>query len=104
MVWSEHLALHWGSRVCLQTWDSSAAIGICSRQGLGKLRHIDTQTLWIQEKVRLKEVIIKKVRGECNPADPLTKHLVGRDKIDQLVKLYGWSFMSGRAKSALQAD
>ena len=25
--------------------DSSAAIGICSRQGLGKLRHIDTQAL-----------------------------------------------------------
>ena len=24
--------------------DSSASIGICSRQGLGKLRHIDTHT------------------------------------------------------------
>ena len=29
----------------LRMWtDSSAAIGICSRQGLGKLRHLDTHT------------------------------------------------------------
>ena len=39
--------------------DSSAAIGICSRQGLHKLRHIDTQALWIQEKVRTKQSIPK---------------------------------------------
>ena len=32
--------------------DSSAAIGICKRQGLGKLRHLDTQMLWVQQRVR----------------------------------------------------
>ena len=33
----------------LRVWtDSAATIGICGRQGLGKLRHVDTQCLWIQ--------------------------------------------------------
>ena len=32
-----------GIKVPLRVWtDSSAAIGICSRQGLGKMRHLDT--------------------------------------------------------------
>ena len=85
----------------MRVWtDSSAALGICSRQGLGKLRHIDIQTLWIQEKVRTKQIVLKKVRGEVNPADLLTKHLNSKEKVDQLVKLYGLVFMSGRAKSA----
>ena len=42
-----------GIRVPLRVWtDSTATIGICGRQGLGKLRHIDTQCLWIQQRVR----------------------------------------------------
>ena len=80
--------------------DSSAAMGICTRQGLGKLRHIDTQALWIQEKVRTKQITLRKVKGDVNPADLLTKFMTGRDKIDQLIKLYGLVAMKGRAKSA----
>ncbi len=35
-----------GVELPLRVWtDSSAAIGICTRQGLGKLRHLDTHTL-----------------------------------------------------------
>jgi hypothetical protein len=75
-------------------------MGICTRQGLGKLRHIDTQTLWIQEKVRLKQITLKKVLGDVNPADLLTKFLTGKDKLDQLIKLFGLVAMKGRAKSA----
>ena len=34
-----------GQDMPIRVWtDSSAAIGICTRQGLGKLRHIDTHT------------------------------------------------------------
>ena len=80
--------------------DSSAAMGICTRQGLGKLRHIDTQALWIQEKVRTKQIVLRKVKGDVNPADLLTKFMTGKDQIDQLIKLYGLVTMKGRAKSA----
>ena len=56
-----------GIELQLRVWtDSSAAIGICSRQGLGKLRHLDTHTLWIQQAVRTKRVDLRKVLGERN--------------------------------------
>ena len=85
----------------MRVWtDSSASIGICSRQGLGKLRHIDTHTLWIQEKVRTKVIQLRKVRGDCNPPDLLTKHIPTQEKLEQLVKLFGCEFRGGRAKSA----
>ena len=32
--------------------DATAAIGIIQREGLGKLRHIRVQYLWIQDRVR----------------------------------------------------
>ena len=33
--------------------DATAALGICRRRGLGKIRHLDTTDLWCQEKVRV---------------------------------------------------
>ena len=32
--------------------DASAALGIVAREGLGKLRHVRVQYLWIQDRVR----------------------------------------------------
>ena len=55
--------------------DASAAIGIAERKGLGKVRHLDTQALWIQDAVRSKRVTLEKVAGTLNPADLMTKHL-----------------------------
>ena len=53
-----------GIEVPPRVWtDSSAGIGICSRQGLGKLRHLDTYTLWIQQAVRIGRVDLRKVDG-----------------------------------------
>jgi len=85
----------------LRVWtDSSAAIGIAGRQGLGKLRHLDTHTLWLQQAVRSKRIQLKKVPGESNPADIFTKHSLTRDKMMQLVKLFDCRFADGRATSA----
>ena len=81
-----------GVDVPLRVWtDSSAAIGICSRQGLGKLRHLDTHTLWVQQAVRTKMVELRKVDGEVNPADLLTKHSISRQRLADLIDLYGAS-------------
>ena len=55
--------------------DASAALGIIHRLGLGKLRHIDTSALWVQQAARSKLIEYEKVPGELNPADILTKHL-----------------------------
>ena len=90
-----------GHNLPVRVWtDSSSAIGTCSRQGLGKLRHIETHTLWIQEKVRSKAIELRKVRGDINPADLFTKHLASGEKIQQLLKLFGCEYRSGRAACA----
>ena len=92
-----------GIDVGLRVWtDSSAAIGICSRQGLGKLRHLDTHTLWVQQAVRSKRVDLRKVAGEVNPADLFTKHSLTRERLMGLTKLFGLEFRGGRAASAPQ--
>ena len=55
--------------------DASAAIGICNRIGLGKVRHIEVNQLWLQEKVAQKKMAIIKVGTLENLADALTKAL-----------------------------
>ena len=55
--------------------DATAAQGISMRTGLGKLRHIDTNQLWVQDKVRKGEVEIVKVPTWENLADTLTKYV-----------------------------
>ena len=70
------MAEDFGDEVAGAIWsDATAAIAIAQRGGLGKLRHIQTQHLWMQERVANKEVSISKVLGTENPADLLTKHL-----------------------------
>ena len=59
--------------------DASAAKGITNRVGLGKLRHLETNLLWIQERVASSEIIVEKVPGITNIADALTKHVDGPD-------------------------
>ena len=59
--------------------DSTAAKGIADRTGLGKVRHIEVNQLWIQEKVRNKDIELAKVKGTENLADALTKHIDAED-------------------------
>ena len=55
--------------------DSTAAKSFASRRGLGKMRHIETRELWLQESVNKKDVLLRKAQGEDNPADMMTKYL-----------------------------
>ena len=58
--------------------DSSAARGIAMRRGVGKVRHLEVRTLWLQDQVDRGIVMINKVCGQNNPADVCTKYLDGR--------------------------
>ncbi len=90
-----------GLKMAVRVWtDSTATMGICGRRGLGKLRHIDTQCLWIEQKVRRKDIELRKIRREMNPADLFTKHLPGEDKVKSLVKLLSWECRGGCAATA----
>ena len=83
--------------------DASAAIGITSRKGLGKLRHIETNQLWIQDKVRNRELIVYKCKGADNPADALTKPLKSED-LRWHFQLSGTDAAAGRSVLAPQSD
>lgn len=53
--------------------DSSAARGTLARQGVGKLRHIEVKTLWVQDLVARKVLAVLPIDGIKNPADVGTK-------------------------------
>ncbi|CAK0788952.1 unnamed protein product [Prorocentrum cordatum] len=55
--------------------DSTAAIGTCSRLGVGRIRHLDVKHLRLQEKVAEKEVRTAKVPTAENAADLITEAL-----------------------------
>ena len=58
--------------------DASAAIGICRRAGIGRVRHLAVAQLWVQEQLRMGTVRLFKVKGEENVADILTKRFPGQ--------------------------
>ena len=78
--------------------DASAAIGICQRKGLGKVRHLDTQSLWIQDALRQKRLELSKVKGTENPSDAMTKFLDGVI-LTKMLGLMNCRFEEGRADS-----
>ena len=64
-----------GLKLPIRVWtDSFAALGSGGPQGLGKLRHLECHSLWVQQRLRRNDFKLLKVAGEVNPADLLTKH------------------------------
>ena len=68
------LGIDLGSFVALEV-DASAACGMITRQGLGKVRHIAVNELWLQGAVRGKRVHLRKIGTAENTADLGTKPL-----------------------------
>ena len=83
--------------------DSSAALGIAQRSGVGKLRHVRTQALWVQEVRSEGRLNYKKVLGSRNPSDALTKYMPGV-LMEQHLKVIGAEARGGRAESAPTID
>ena len=59
--------------------DASSAKGIANRKGLGKVRHIAVNQLWIQDRISRGDLTISKVNGKENISDILTKHVNAED-------------------------
>ena len=74
----QSLLADWGLHLSVEVLsDSSAARGHVSRRGLGKMRHIQTRYLWVQERVGEGHIKITCVPGTKNVADVLTKAVSG---------------------------
>ena len=79
--------------------DASAALGIVMRRGIGKVRHIRVQSLWLQEAHATKRLGFEKIDGSRNPSDLMTKHL--SDTLQQRhLEYIGTRAAGGRAESA----
>ena len=79
--------------------DATTGKSIATRRGLGKVRHISVNELWIQEKVSTGIITIFKIKNKFNPADLLTKHL-SKDEIAHIVDALGHQFTEGRNSEA----
>ena len=79
--------------------DASATVCLVNRRGLGKVKHVDMQNLWIQEASKSKRFVTKKVGTSVNPADLMTKPMP-RPKIEQLMNIMGFEFVEQCLKRA----
>ena len=82
--------------------DATAGIGMASRRGAGRIRHIHTPSLWLQRAISDRQVTLEKIRGDSNPADMGTKHLDG-GQIRKYLALCGYRLLEGSSRLALKA-
>ena len=77
-IFTKHMYEEMGRTINIDVeTDSTAAIGMCSRTGVGKTRHVQVRWLWIQDAIRDKVVRLRKVKGTDNEVDMGTKDLDG---------------------------
>ena len=99
----QSLARDLGTSAEVRLWtDSAAAKGMASRRGAGRVRHIETATLWLQHAVSRKLVSVHKKDGLKNPADIGTKYLDG-PRIWTLLSMLGIEQRAGSSQIALSA-
>ena len=79
--------------------DSTAAIGMVRRLGLGRVRHLATADLWLQQGVRNGSFTLCKHPTATNGADLMTK-VKGRQDLFNLLGIMGFGSLSGRADIA----
>ena len=93
----QQLAASWAIECTVEVFvDSSAALAVTSRKGNGKLRHVRIGHLWVQQLSDAEEVCFRKVRGDSNPADLMTKYLPA-SKAAPLVEAMAQDYRAGHA-------
>ena len=83
--------------------DSVAALGIAQRAGIGKVRHLRTQGLGVQEVRVSGRIIYRKLLGTKNPADLMTKHM-SAELAKSHLGILNMQLTGGRAESAPTLD
>lgn len=55
--------------------DMNVAAGIGARRGVGRIRHLEARSLWLQKHITEQYIVVSRQKGVDNPADLGTKHL-----------------------------
>merc|ERR1711994_144380 len=79
--------------------DSTAAIGMVRRLGLGRVRRLGTADLWIQQGIRKGSFSVTKYPTADNCADLMTK-VKSRSDLYHLLQLMGFAQVAGRSEIA----
>ena len=56
--------------------------------------------MWIQQAARAGKIDLRKVDGDNNPADLLTKHSISKSSMEMPIEIFDCRFLDGRAASA----
>ena len=83
--------------------DSSAALGIVRRVGLGKLKHVDTKYLWVQHARKEGRLSVFKIDGKLNGANLMTKYM-GKETLETDMENCGLVTLIGRHADALKLE
>ena len=98
------LAADFGFTVIGRLWtDSVAAKGIMSRRGCGKVRHLETPTLWVQKALQDGRFLLYKIAGHGNCADLGTKHVDAATMLRHMRSM-GLTICIAVCKAALRAQ
>ena len=96
------LCQDWGLVVAIEALlDATTGIAIGSRRGLGRVKHIDTVILWVQELVTNKRLTVGKRNTSEMLADFLTKPLAESTILKCMAGL-GYQKLPGRHALALK--
>lgn len=87
-------------KLCVYT-DAVAGKGIAMRRGLGKVRHLNAQYLWVQDLFSRGKAQCRKIAGKDNPGDLFTKYL-GAAEAWKFTNMLGYYKCSGESKLALK--
>ena len=79
--------------------DATTRRAIATRRGLGRVRQIAVNELWLQEQVAERKVSIHKIRKTFKIADLLTKYLTAAE-IEHIIDFMQHSFLEGRHELA----
>ena len=82
--------------------DSSSGLSVGSRRGLGRLRHVQTRYLWVQQRVQEGDLRKKKEPGDTNVSDAPTKPLDEKRMLN-LLTMMGYEFRGGKTSLAPEA-
>jgi len=79
--------------------DSSAALAMTKRRGLGKVRHISLRYLWVQKKLVDEVFDLEQLKSASNVGDLFTKHLAAK-VIQQHLRALNYHYVEGRSSNA----
>ena len=99
----QSMAKDFGIAMLVHIWmDATAGQAIGSRRGLGRVKHISTVFLWVQDLINRKAITIGKKHTSENLADILTK-AVEAFTLNKFIREMGFRHARGESDMAIKA-